>query len=210
MNPSFSDIVQDPTLFRDIMRYNCSGIETTYQEWQDKRQFVAKTINGNGTILDIGCAGGFFLKSLQEWSGFDLIPYGIDNEQEYLDQAKKLFPEYADHFVQLNAREITSLSDRGLPNKYDFVYCSVFDLNREGNIEFIEKYMLPLAKKRLIIGFYAPNAHAFQSPEWKKERAWIQAGLDNLEKSNLNISGSEINPTQFNQGVAWVDSNHLG
>jgi SAM-dependent methyltransferase len=207
MNKPFSDYINDSTVFRELMQYNCAGPETIYQEWEDKRKFIAKTITGNGSILDVGCAGGFFLKSLQEWSGLDLVPYGIDTEQEYIDQAKKLFPEHENNFAILNARDIALLSDCGLPTEYDFVYCSVFDLNREGNIDFIEKYILPLAKRRLIIGFYAPNKYAFQSPEWNQERDYLHQGIDNLIKSNLKISGSEINPTKFNQAVAWIDIN---
>ena len=187
------------------MKYNCAGIDLPYQKWEDKRKFIAETIHSDGTILDIGCAGGFFLKSLQEWSEFNLVPYGIDIDGIYIKKAQMLFPEQQDHFVTLDVKNIEQLSAYGLPQQYDFVYISTFNLTKNDNIDFIQKKILPLAKKRLIIGFYAANKFAFGTPEWKEERDYIQQGIDNLKESAIGISGSVFNPTKFNQAVAWVD-----
>ena len=48
------------------------------QTWENRRQFIHSAIDKSGTILDIGCGNGFLLRCLQEWSGVDLVPYGID------------------------------------------------------------------------------------------------------------------------------------
>ena len=65
---------------------------------------------------------------------------------------------------------------------------------------------MPLAKKRLIIGFYGSNKFPFNTPEWQQERDYIQQGIDNLRK-NIEVSGSAFNPTKFNQAIAWIDVN---
>lgn len=201
----FKDFTDNPVLFKEVMKYNCAGVDSTYQIWKDKRKFIAETIQSDGTILDIGCAGGFFLKSLQEWSGYNLVPYGIDINGIYIKKAQTLFPEQQDHFVTLDVKNIEQLSACGLPHQYDFVYISIFNLHKNDAINFIQKEILPLAKKRLIIGLYAANKFIFDTPEWKEEKKRIQQGIDNLRKSTIGISDSVFNPTKFNHAVAWVD-----
>jgi len=203
----FKKIIADPVSFEKmISEYNCTSGD--YKEWEDKRRFIARAINDNGTILDIGCAGGFLLRSLQEWSEYELIPYGIDINGSAIEQSKRLFPAIKDHFLEMDLRNLAQLPSFGFPEQYDFIYLSTGDdvdiLDSQWS-DFIKTVILPMTQKRLILGFYGTNAFPFESQKWKEERERIEQILENLKKTGLSISGTEINPTQFNQAIAWID-----
>src|SRR4051794_20732491 len=95
--------------------------ESGYGEWEAKRRFIAATIDHDGSVLDVGCANGFFLRSLQEWSGYSLVPYGIDIEEPLIVQAKNLFPEYKNNFCVLDVRSIKNIG-QCMPKRYDFIF----------------------------------------------------------------------------------------
>ena len=187
-----------------MMEQNCSA--GSYKEWEDKRKFITKAINNNGTILDIGCASGFFLRSLQEWTDYELTPYGIDINGDFIEEAKKLFPQQKEHFMKMDVKDIANLSSLGLPSQYDFVYLSI-----PGNIAdtewkaLIKTIIIPMVNKRFIIGFYGSNKFPFESEEWGEEREQIKERVEEFKKADLGISGSKFNPTKFNQAIAWVD-----
>ncbi|HVS79497.1 MAG TPA: class I SAM-dependent methyltransferase [Candidatus Paceibacterota bacterium] len=205
----FNDLISDSSAFAELMEYNCSP-GSSVREWEDKRKFIAQVIPGNGTILDIGCAGGFFLRSLQEWTGFDLIPYGIDINEDFIRKAQELFPACADHFLRMDVRNIAEFPSFGFPDHYDFTYWNFpgnWDVRDAEWTSLIETTLLPMTKKRIIIGFYGSNAFPFDSKEWNDERERIKRRVENLRETGLAVSGTMFNPTQFNQAIAWIDRN---
>jgi SAM-dependent methyltransferase len=201
----FKELISDQKRFDEIMEKNCSS-GSSYKEWEDKRKFIAEAINSDGTILDIGCAGGFFLKSLQEWSDHKLMPYGIDVEGDFIEEAKSLFSEQKDHFAKMDVKDIRELPSIGFPGQYDFVYLSL-----PGNIadtewrDLLKNVIMPMATKRLVIGFYGENRFPFDSDGWKKERERIKERVKEFEDADIGITGSAFNPTKFNQAIAWID-----
>ncbi|MDB4984722.1 MAG: hypothetical protein JWM20_901 [Patescibacteria group bacterium] len=197
----FKELSSNPELWNEVMEYNCSS--GTYEQWEGKRKFIAGAINGDGTILDIGCAGGMFLKSLQNWSQFELVPYGIDIDESYIEAAKNLFPECPDHFAVRGLADAGNLASAGLPERYDFVYVSV--IYNVKWVEFIKNTLLPMAKKRLVLGFYAPNKFEFESEGWKQERAWLAEIIQSLKDAGLECSEPVFNPDRFNQSYVWID-----
>ena len=57
-------------------------------------------IDRGGKIIDLGCGNGMLLNFLLQFSGYHLIPYGIDLNKEAIQQAKTdVLPEYADNFT---------------------------------------------------------------------------------------------------------------
>jgi hypothetical protein len=182
------------------MQKNCSG--PLYKEWEAKRRFIADTIPGDGTILDVGCAGGLFLWSLMEWTGYNLDPYDVDIEPEFIVAAKALFANKTDHFAILAASEIGEISKTDLPRSYDYVYCSV--LGPGPNIEIAEQ-CLNLASKRVIFGFYGRNRPDASETEHNEEREELTRRVRSLEALSLPVAGHASNPTHFNQLVAWID-----
>jgi len=90
--------------------------------WTAIRKFVADVPHHDGAVLDIGCANGFFLWCILQWSSYNLIPYGIDVEKELILKAQKLFPELGDHFESTSFENFIQSHSR----TYDFIYWNVW------------------------------------------------------------------------------------
>lgn len=194
-----------PSSFLSIIEKNCSS--GLYEDWEGKRKFITSSINISGSILDIGCAGGFFLRSLMEWSEYELIPYGIDIVPEYIKAAQELFPEYKDHFAILNLNKIDQLSSTTLPINYDFIYWSTSDrqdLTEPRVIETIKK-LLTMTTHRLILGFYGTNKYSLDTFEYEKERERIRKQVELFTTLGFEKIGFSYNPTKFNNAIVWID-----
>jgi 2-polyprenyl-3-methyl-5-hydroxy-6-metoxy-1,4-benzoquinol methylase len=58
-----------------------SGSHGGRARWRAERSPILRSISGNGTLLDVGCANGYLLESLIHWgseSGLTLTPYCVD------------------------------------------------------------------------------------------------------------------------------------
>lgn len=167
-----------------------------FKIWESRRRFIAKVINKNGTILDIGCANGFFLKCLQKWTAYKLIPYGIDYNKKCIREAMNLFPLYADNFIFANVLELQNILKQSYLNKFDFVYWNIWDPWEFENQREIESLKLALkivsAEGRLILGFY-------QSEKNKERKIEKLKKIIGLRPSGLikSDSGDEV--------VVWFD-----
>ncbi|MGC8571741.1 MAG: class I SAM-dependent methyltransferase [Candidatus Micrarchaeia archaeon] len=163
--------------------------------WVKRRSFIAELINKSGTIIDVGCANGFFLRSLQEWSKYKLIPYGIDIDLKFIEQIKELFPNDFKNFIKLDVHNINDLQKYSLPDKYDFIYWNIWD---NWNLDIDEQQEVVAEVKdhvnpdgRLILGFY-------DNREKNMER------IDNLENVGFRFNGLLIN--KYGEEIAaWMD-----
>ena len=88
-----------------------SGYEGSDQEWRAARACLAVALDGlpadlgraenSVSFLDVGCANGHLPASFVTWGaerGVSVDPYGIDIVPELVDRARKLHPQWADHF----------------------------------------------------------------------------------------------------------------
>ena len=116
----FHELLANRTALRALIDGSCSP-GTSWEDWIAFRSFIANYIRLPGSILDVGCANGFLLRCLQEWSENPLVPYGIDINRWAIRSARRLFTTYADHFVSLDVRNLHLLANKGLPLEYDYV-----------------------------------------------------------------------------------------
>src|SRR3989344_2587836 len=85
---SFQDLVATESRLRELMEGSYVPSDPTdpdpwdkdeaFKTWEHGRRFISQTINNDGSLLDYGCANGFLLRCLQEWSSHQLNPYGTD------------------------------------------------------------------------------------------------------------------------------------
>lgn len=127
--------------------------ETSFEQWKKEREAIAGHINQEGPLLDFGCANGFLLKCLQEWSDKRLDVYGVDVDETMIEAAQELFPDQADHFA------VTPEQAGAFPEQFNTIYWNIWDnLTAEEATPYLEKMLEKLAEGgRIIIGSYHPS-----------------------------------------------------
>jgi SAM-dependent methyltransferase len=168
----------------------------TFATWTDARRFITRAIHHSGTILDIGCANGFLLRCLQEWSPYRLSPYGIDQDATRLGGASTLFRGAARRFANVGVDRLQSLARLGLPHTFDFVYWNVwkktyFDTPNE--LACLASAAGAVRRRgRLILGFYDVSS---ESRETK---------IENLVALGFDIAG-RIGNDSCNKEAVWIE-----
>jgi len=166
-----------------------------FKTWESRRKFISQAINKSGTILDIGCANGFLLKCLQKWSVYKLIPYGIDNNEKRIEQAKDLFPLHSNNFIVTRMPNLEIFFKMRFPAKFDFIYWNIWDPWNFENQKEIESFKLAFkmvsSGGRLILGFY-------QSDKNKEKR------IRKIKKLGFKFSGM-IKNYNNEEIIIWFD-----
>lgn len=134
-----------------------SDASGSFEEWEQGRKFLAPAFDREGSLLDYGCANGFFLRCQQEWSGADFEPYGIDVNEMRIQDARKLFASIPDHF-QTGEQAAALLQEGKFPEAFDSIYWNVWDnmdFHSERGLAYLRSaYDRVKSDGRLVLGFY--------------------------------------------------------
>lgn len=156
LSKDFVMLISDEKNLSDLCEWSCS-YGHSWETWQSQRKFLAGAFHKDGTVLDVGCANGFLLRCLQEWSQNKLEPFGIDINKKMIEKTYELFDKEQNHFSVLSAYKLSlGLNRVGLPQAYDFVYCSLGCAN--WLVTELERIVLP--NGRLILGCYGSDPKA--------------------------------------------------
>ena len=192
---SFQTLVSDSKRLKQLFAGSSFGAPDL-SGWEGNRKFIAQAINQSGTILDIGCGNGFLLRCLQEWQDHSLTPYGIDTNENFITQAKLVFPNQAQNFTTLSIENLDQLTTKGMPDKYNLIYWNVWDnwnFNSDRHIEILKNiltHLMPVG--RLILGLYYTES---------------QYNLDKINQLNnheLPPNGTLQNPNKW-EIICWFD-----
>ena len=163
------------------------------QAWEYSRRFLAGLIPRPGTLLDYGCANGFLLKCLQNWSPHDIVPFGVDIDAARLREARRIFSEVPENFGLVGQSDVVG---EGFPRQFDLVYWAVGD-----NIDFAEAanqrwlrsvHALTAPGGRFVMGFYeSPTAN--------------RAKLDALSTCGFRFQSVVQNPQSPDELAIWID-----
>lgn len=190
----FKKILSNPELLQKYLQE--SHVSFDLKRWKQGRKFIADVIDRDGPVLDIGCANGFLLRCLQEWTGRGnkLIPYGIDTNPEHIKQAKELFPQNQGNFFE---GSVEGLVRQDSPIKFPTVYWNVWD-----NYDFSERERIDVLKGvidkvlapegRLILGFYDVKEGN------NKKR------IQQLEQLVFKLTG-HLKAEDSNEELVWLD-----
>jgi len=77
-----------------------SGKGGTFEDWVRLRIPISECVTRSGSFLDIGCANGFLLECLLNWTkmkNIDLVPYGLDYGSKLVELARERLPAFKDH-----------------------------------------------------------------------------------------------------------------
>jgi SAM-dependent methyltransferase len=83
-----------------------SGKGGSFEDWVRLRIPISECVTRSGTFLDIGCANGFLLECLLNWTkmkNIDLVPYGLDYAPKLVEMARERLLAFKDHIFTGNA-----------------------------------------------------------------------------------------------------------
>ncbi len=95
-----------------------SGHSGDEVRWEQARRLIVDAIDRDGTFLDVGCASGHLMETVQVWAaadGFALEPYGLDISPKLAELARTRLPNWRDRIWVGNALAWTT------PRRFDFV-----------------------------------------------------------------------------------------
>lgn len=95
--------------------YGQAGHSGDAVTWEASRGFIAGALDRSGTFLDVGCAGGILMESVQKWganSGLLIEPHGLDIVPEFVDMARRRLPLWAHRIHLGNIRTWRPPNDR--------------------------------------------------------------------------------------------------
>jgi SAM-dependent methyltransferase len=75
-----------------------SGFSGPRERWELLRRPIAEAVDRSGSFLDIGCANGYLLTCLLEWTaerGIAIEPHGLDMSPVLAGMARARLPEHA-------------------------------------------------------------------------------------------------------------------
>ncbi|KKQ77260.1 hypothetical protein A2715_00045 [Candidatus Woesebacteria bacterium RIFCSPHIGHO2_01_FULL_39_32] len=181
-------------------KYKKYGVDPRSLCWHEKgaahqrfRQFWAEIDFNNKSVLDVGCGFGEMAKFLRK--RYEGVSYtGVDIVSEFIEEAKKTFPEY-----RFFARDYFS---EPLPEKFDVVLASgVLNSNVENNAQWRKeniKIMFENTKK--VLAFNMLGAYPQPSND-TKSNIWYADSLEILEYcmslTRRVILRANYHPTDF-------------
>lgn len=134
-----------------------SGFGGGAERWRAERGTILEAIDGDGDILDIGCANGYLAECLVAWAderGVRLTPYGIDVGERLIAEARRRLPEFAGNFHVANGWDWRP--DRRFRYVYTLSDCVPAEFLREYVARLLERAVEPGG--RLIIGAYGSRS----------------------------------------------------
>ena len=100
--------------------YLQSGKSGGADAWEDGRRFLVQALHRDGTFIDLGCANGLLMESVQHWAredrGLAIEPFGLDISERLAGLARARLPKWRDRIWTGNAL------DWRPPHRFDFVH----------------------------------------------------------------------------------------
>ncbi len=175
-----------------------SGLSGSYEDWTRLRIPISECIETSGTFLDIGCANGFLLECLLNWTGKKSVkiePYGLDYSQKLARLARERLPDFQDNIFAGNAWNWEP------PFEFDYVRTEVCYVPLNLCKEFISKLLnrFLVADGKLLVAQY-------RSRREDLSKDWIDDHLSELGftvrgyKSGFSGGGLELTRVAILQG----------
>jgi SAM-dependent methyltransferase len=149
-----------------------SGDET---HWEHARSLLVDAIDRDGTFLDIGCANGYLMESLERWCGARgrrIEPYGLDISPQLAALARHRLPEWADRIHVGNAL------DWSPPMRFDIVRTGLEYVPERRRNELVDRLLRDVVAPggRLVIGVYDEDLREGSQEQAVADRGFPIAG----------------------------------
>ena len=184
----------EDSYLRETDPIRASGFGGGAERWRAEREPLLDGVEGSGDLLDVGCANGYLLACLIQWSderGLRLIPHGVDISLALVELARTQLPDFASN---LHVGDSWTWSP---PRRYEYVY-AVYDCVP---LDYLAEYVIRLLDRvvedggRLIIGSYGSRS--------KGLAPFDIAGF--LESAGHVVAGTSFGGSPVMARFAWVD-----
>ena len=103
---AMADLIKQPYLQAESI-FAQAGHGGDAHSWEKSRGFIAEALHRNGTFLDVGCANGLLMESVQRWGaaqGLTIAPYGLEIVPELAALARQRLPQWSKRIFEGNIR----------------------------------------------------------------------------------------------------------
>ena len=168
-----------------------SGFSGSQERWTRLRKPVADLVDRSGSFLDIGCANGFLLECLLDWTraeGLKLMPYGLDLSGRLVALARRRLPAFGDNFFVGNAW------DWEPPLRFDFVRSELCYVPPECRQPFVRRILREFLNPDggLLVAEYRSSREAGSAKLWVDEELGAMGYVVLKKASGLDLDGSEL------------------
>ena len=115
-----------------------SGKSGDEAEWRWSRELALDALPDGGSLLDIGCANGYFMESAARWGeerGVSIEPYGLEISWRLAALARHRLPAWADRIWVGNAW------DWQAPRRFDLVHTGIDYVPRERQHAYLSRLL---------------------------------------------------------------------
>ena len=173
-----------------------SGKGGDEQSWIHGRSPICDAIHKDGSFLDVGCANGYLMESIQKWTakrGHRIEPYGLDISPELADLARSRLPHWAERIYTGNV--LTWPPTR----RFDFVRTGMEYVPSRRRRDLVHRLLDDFLADdgRLIIGSYSAEADMPDSLQ-QDLAAW-----------GFTVSGDTTRPHRDDRlvnRILWIDA----
>lgn len=138
------EVIGDAYLASDDPRAQ-SGKSGDDVEWRWSRELLLDALPNGGSVLDVGCANGYLLESIERWAaerGVDVEPFGLDISWRLAALARRRVPHLADRIWVGNAAEWSP------PRRFDLVHTGLDYVPVQRRAGFLARLLRDLAGDR--------------------------------------------------------------
>ena len=138
-----------------------SGFGGDEARWEAARRPITEAVDRDGSFLDIGCASGYLLESIVEWSPHRIDPYGLELTPGLAGLARRRLPQWADRIFVGNALTWEP------PRRFDFVRTELVYVPSERRADYVHRLLADVVAPdgRLIVcGYGSPRSSVRADP----------------------------------------------
>jgi SAM-dependent methyltransferase len=146
-----------------------SGFGGDEARWEAGRRPIADAIDRDGSFLDIGCASGYLLESLVDWTPHHIEPYGLDLAPALVELARRRLPQWTDRIFLGNALTWEP------PLRFDFVRTELVYVPDDWRRAFVERllsHVVAPGGRLILCGYGSPRSGVVPDPVCATVRAW--------------------------------------
>ncbi|MCO8277972.1 class I SAM-dependent methyltransferase [Actinoplanes sp. TRM 88003] len=165
--------VIEPAYLSATTEQQGSGHSGTEQEWHASRSLIMHAVDRPGTFLDVGCANGLLMASVERWSrhrSLAVEPYGVEISPALADRARARYPQWHDRIWTANADGWYP------PMRFDFVRTGLEYVprqRREGFVRHLFDHVVA-PDGRLIIGKTNENRGESEVADGLRSWGWTE------------------------------------